>query len=163
MPVTRNVPASGVKDPASRSVRDRRQTSTLDVFDSKLGLRVQKSSIDTIEDTKLNSRSRGFSGARAMGVSFKQAVEDYLLEHYKEEIDCGTLCMSNLRHDPNLYQAVTSYKKRFRKAPFGILSIRDKAIDRFNRVVELGYKNAERRDRDAANKMAKRITRESAV
>jgi hypothetical protein len=100
-----------------------------------------------------------FNGARKEGKPFKNAVEDYLLRHYREMIVDGRLTMAHLRSNPSIAIAVKSYKDRFGYAPFNIRSNREIAAERLVRVLEVGYKEADRDDRDAANRIIRRIAK----
>jgi hypothetical protein len=108
-------------------------------------------------EVKDSTRVPEFKGARREGKSFKQAVEDFLLEHYREAVVNGSLTMADLRSNPSIAIAVKTYKERFGNAPFGIRSRREIAQERFARVLKVGYKKADRRDRDAANRLVNRI------
>lgn len=101
-----------------------------------------------------------FPGARKMKLPFKEAVEQFLLSKYSKRIGKGLTRAEIRRDDPKLYMAIKDYQKQFGNLPFDIPSVRQIAEERFQRVVQLGLKNAPRRDRDAANRMTRRISRQ---
>lgn len=113
-----------------------------------------------VEASIVNStRDSTFKGARAMQLPFKEAVERHIVSTYGNRLQLGLTLADIFREDKALYQAINSYKKRFGLTPFDLPSVRDIAAERFQRVVDEGMKNASRRDRDAAHRIARRITR----
>lgn len=116
----------------------------------------QAGTLDSLE-SQVEIEPPMFPGARIMALPFRTAVETFLRKHYGARIEDGSLCLADLRRDKRLSQAIKSYKERFKVAPLNIPSNRDIALERFNRVIRVGLKNADRRDRDAANRIVARL------
>lgn len=99
-----------------------------------------------------------WKGARAMGLPFKDALELFLEQNYRDALEAGSLTKRDILHaDKALYQAIGDYEKSW-TLPYKIPSVREAAMERFARVVEQGIENAPRRDRDAAHRIARRLS-----
>jgi hypothetical protein len=107
----------------------------------------------------IRGKGKKFPGARRMGLSFKDAVEQFTLVKYGHRMDDALTKADIFRDDKKLYVAFDNYEKQIGHTPFNIPSTRTLARERFERVVSVGLESAPRRDRDAAHKMAKRIVR----
>ncbi len=151
-------PPKTTPPPATRA-REVVQTATLERLHNKKQLHNDRNTVLSSKHMLKDDKhlTPDFPGARAMKLPIEEAVEKFLWLNYKKKILNKTLCMSDLRTLPLLYQAILNYKKRYKKSPYGIPSTHDKAVERFNKVISLGYNNAPRRDRDAANRITKKL------
>lgn len=98
-----------------------------------------------------------FPGARAMGVSFKIAVESFLASQFGDLLQAGLLRSEITRLIPSLQVPLDAYHQRFGRSPDGVLSKRDVAAIRFSIAATHTLKALHPSERRSAKVFAKRL------